>query len=74
MKRRIEEFVREFGKLPESDEALLTRRVKGSEKLRDGDEALLQLSADCLLETGPLAPFWRQRKLTTGQRRHQAAA
>ena len=60
----------------ESTVKQINRRVKGSEKFwnSDGAESLLQLSADRLSETDPLTPFWRQRKFTTGQRRHQAAA
>ena len=45
----------------------INRRVKGSEKFwnTSGAEALLQLSADYLSETAPLAPFWRSRSLTS---------
>ena len=55
----------------------INRRVKGSEKFwsNGGAEALLQLSADYLSETEPLAPFWRHRQFnSTGQRSYQAAA
>ena len=40
----------------------VNRRVKGTEKFWDqGAEPLLQLVADHLSETRPLAIFWRQR-------------
>lgn len=55
----------------------INRRVKGSEKFwnTDGAEALLQLSADYLSETDPLALFWRRyRSNTTGHRHYRAAA
>lgn len=49
----------------------INRRVKGSEKFwsNRGAEALLQLAADYLSETKPLATFWRDRPgAATGQR------
>jgi hypothetical protein len=40
----------------------INRRVKGTEKFWDrGAEPLLQLAADHLSETRPLAPFWKAR-------------
>jgi hypothetical protein len=54
----------------------INRRMKGSEKFWSGvgAEALLQLSADYLSETKPLATFWRDRPhLATGQRCYQTA-
>lgn len=54
----------------------INRRVKGSEKFwsNGGAESLLQLAADYLSETNPLAPFWRERpNQATGQRHYQAA-
>src|SRR5262249_54289804 len=47
------------------------RRVKGSEKFwsEPGAEAILQLRADLLSETEPLARFWSQRETSaSGQR------
>jgi len=55
----------------------INRRVKGTEKFwsEGGAEALLQLAADYLSETDPLATFWRERPArATGQRHYQAAA
>jgi hypothetical protein len=55
----------------------INRRVKGSEKFWSsrGAEALLQLAADYLSETRPLATFWRERPSNaTGQRRYQTAS
>jgi hypothetical protein len=55
----------------------INRRVKGTEKFwsEGGAEALLQLAADYLSETNPLATFWRERPArATGQRHYQAAA
>jgi len=55
----------------------INRRVKGSEKFWSGGgaEALLQLAADYLSETAPLAPFWRSREArATGQRHYQTAS
>jgi len=55
----------------------INRRVKGTEKFwsEGGAEALLQLTADYLSETNPLATFWRERpNQATGQRSYQAAA
>jgi hypothetical protein len=42
----------------------INRRVKGSEKFwsEPGAEAILQLRADYLSETGPMAKFWSQRE------------
>lgn len=42
----------------------INRRVKGSEKFwsEPGAEAILQLRADSLSETEPLARFWKQRE------------
>jgi hypothetical protein len=54
----------------------INRRVKGTEKFwsEGGAEALLQLAADYLSETNPLATFWRERPaLATGQRHYQTA-
>jgi hypothetical protein len=54
----------------------INRRVKGSEKFwsEGGAEALLQLAADYLSETNPLATFWRERPgRATGQRRYQTS-
>ena len=54
----------------------INRRVKGSEKFwsSGGAEALLQLAADYLSETTPLATFWRERtNRATGQRHYQTA-
>jgi len=54
----------------------INRRVKGTEKFwsHGGAEALLQLSADYLSETVPLATFWRERpNRATGQRHYQTA-
>jgi hypothetical protein len=54
----------------------INRRVKGTEKFwsEGGAEALLQLAADYLSETAPLATFWRERpSRATGQRHYQAA-
>ncbi len=54
----------------------INRRVKGTEKFwsEGGAEALLQLAADYLSETNPLATFWRERPShATGQRHYQAA-
>ena len=55
----------------------INRRVKGTEKFwsEGGAEALLQLAADYLSETDPLATFWRERPArATGQRHYQGAA
>jgi len=55
----------------------INRRVKGTEKFwsEGGAEALLQLAADYLSETNPLATFWKERPhQATGQRHYQAAA
>jgi hypothetical protein len=55
----------------------INRRVKGTEKFwsEGGAEALLQLAADYLSETDPLATFWRERpSRATGQRHYQSAA
>jgi hypothetical protein len=52
------------------------RRVKGTEKFwsEGGAEALLQLAADYLSETNPLATLWRERPgRATGQRHYQIA-
>jgi hypothetical protein len=45
----------------------INRRVKGSEKFwsEPGAEAILQLRADALSETEPLAKFWKQREQET---------
>jgi hypothetical protein len=54
----------------------INRRVKGSEKFwsEGGAEALLQLAADYLSETTPLATYWRERpNQATGQRHYQTA-
>lgn len=50
------------------------RRVKGTEKFwsERGAEALLQLRADYLSETEPIAKFWREREAnTTGRRQYR---
>jgi hypothetical protein len=55
----------------------INQRVKGSEKFwsEDGAEAILQLRADALSETDPLADFWERRQATaTGQRNYSLAA
>jgi hypothetical protein len=52
-------------------------RVKGTEKFwsEAGAEAVLQLRADYLSETEPLAAFWQRRQAAmTGQRRYRHAA
>ena len=54
----------------------INRRVKGTEKFwsNGGAEALLQLAADYLSETAPLATYWRERaNQATGQRHYQIA-
>jgi len=54
----------------------INRRVKGSEKFWSGGgaEALLQLAADYLSDTHPLATFWRERmNQATGQRHYHTA-
>jgi hypothetical protein len=59
----------------ESTVKQINRRVKGTEKFwSQGAEPLLQLSADYLSETQPLATFWRERPTrATGQRHYQSA-
>jgi len=60
----------------ESTVKQINRRVKGTEKFwsEGGAEALLQLAADYLSETLPLATFWRERPShATGQRHYQTA-
>jgi hypothetical protein len=55
----------------------INRRVKGTEKFWSdgGAEALLQLAADYLSETQPLATYWRERPAhATGQRHYQTAS
>jgi hypothetical protein len=54
----------------------INRRVKGSEKFwsEGGAEALLQLTADYLSETTPLATFWRERPSHASGQRHYHAA
>jgi len=55
----------------------INRRVKGTEKFWSGRgaEALLQLAADYLSETKPLATFWRERpSRATGQRCYQTGS
>jgi hypothetical protein len=52
-------------------------RVKGTEKFwsEGGAEAILQLRADYLSETEPLAAFWQRRQAAmTGQRRYRRSA
>jgi hypothetical protein len=52
-------------------------RVKGTEKFwsEEGAEAILQLRADYLSGTAPLAAFWeRRRAAMTGQRRYRRSA
>jgi hypothetical protein len=52
-------------------------RVKGTEKFwsEGGAEAILQLRADYLSETAPLAAFWQRRQAAmTGQRRYRRSA
>jgi hypothetical protein len=52
-------------------------RVKGTEKFwsEGGAEAILQLRADYLSDTEPLADFWQRRQAAmTGQRRYRRAA
>ena len=58
----------------ESTVKQINQRVKGSEKFwsESGGEALLQLRADQLCETDPLALFWIQRaREATGTRAHR---
>ena len=53
----------------------VNRRVKGTEKFWDqGAEPLLQLVADHLSETQPLANFWRQRPRQLSSMRCRAPA
>lgn len=55
----------------------INQRVKGTEKFwsESGAEAILQLRADTLSETDPLADFWEHRQATaTGQRHYSMAA
>ena len=55
----------------------INHRVKGSEKFwsEDGAEAILQLRADALSETEPLADFWKRRQSTaSGQHCYSNAA
>jgi len=59
----------------ESTVKQINRRVKGTEKFwsEGGAEVLLQLAADYLSETNPLATFWRERPArATGQRHYQS--
>jgi hypothetical protein len=61
----------------ESTVKQINYRVKGSEKFwtRDGGEAILQLRADLLSDTGPLDLFWiRRLGEATGTRRYATAA
>lgn len=61
----------------ESTVKQINYRVKGSEKFwsRDGGEAILQLRADHLSDTGPLDLFWTRRiDQATGTRYYPAAA
>jgi hypothetical protein len=54
----------------------INRRVKGSEKFwsESGAEAILQLRADDLSETEPMARFWTEREnAASGQRRYRQA-
>jgi hypothetical protein len=55
----------------------INRRVKGSEKFWSnlGAEALLQLAADHISETKPLATFWREwASRATGHRNYRTAS
>ena len=55
----------------------INHRVKGSEKFwsERGAEALLQLRADTLSDTAPLATFWKARpQKATGYRSYSHAA
>jgi hypothetical protein len=55
----------------------INQRVKGTEKFwsEDGAEAILQLRADTLSETEPLAGFWQRRQAAaSGQRSYSRAA
>ena len=56
----------------ESTVKQINRQVKGTEKFWKfpGAEALLQLVADDLSETQPLATFWRDRSHRASGRRH----
>lgn len=56
----------------ESTVKQINRRVKGTEKFwkSPGAEALLQLAADDLSETQPLAAYWRGRPHRASGRRH----
>lgn len=61
----------------ESTVKQINDRVKGSEKFwtRSGGEAVLQLRADQISDTGPLDLFWAGRARTaTGTRRYASAA
>jgi len=61
----------------ESTVKQINRRVKGSEKFwsEGGAESLLQLAADYLSDTNPMANFWIQRPdHATGQRHYRGAA
>jgi len=61
----------------ESTVKQINRRVKGTEKFwsEGGAEALLQLAADYLSDTDPMATFWKGRPdRATGQRHYQASA
>lgn len=55
----------------------INHRVKGTEKFwrRDSGEVVLQLRADCLSDSKPLAAFWqRWQTQQTGSNRYQATA
>jgi hypothetical protein len=55
----------------------INQRVKGSEKFwsEEGAEAMLQLRADTLSETDPLAGFWERRQAAaSGQRCYSSTA
>ena len=61
----------------ESTVKQINRRVKGTEKFwsEEGAEPILQLRADYLSDTDPMAAFWQRRqKNMTGHRRYHRAA
>jgi len=62
--------------LMESTIKRINRRIKGSEKFwSDGAEPHLQLSADKISETNPLASYWKKKAETqTGKRKSRAKA
>jgi len=60
----------------ESTVKLINRRIKGTEKfwLKSSSEQVLQLRADHLCESKPLAPFWQRWHADhTGSNQYQTA-